>query len=252
MALFSDFDCCQCAGVRGRRWQTSAGTVGERHPQHRAGEGASPVPRPVSAPPPLRRGCLITFRESGWSRCAEGSQDVACCFAVGQIILACGLSLSTPCIWHSSELITMNEGRASQEVVDRMFRAAACALARSCRTGIRAACAAAGVQCDSGARRAAGESLEAAPRSWEVRREVLAAVGRLHGAGVVHGDLRCDNILVDASDPVLPAPVPSPCRRSLCRLLLPLPGLQILEGDCYLFASSSVGDWSSRLVTKLS
>ena len=170
---------------------------------------------------------------------------MACCFAVGHIILACGLSLSTPHIWQSSELITMNAGRASQEVVDRMFRAAACSLARSCRRGIRAACAAAGVEYD-GACRAAGESLEAAPRSWEVRRKVLAALGKLLGAGVVHGDLRCDNILVDASDPVLPAPASSPSCRSLCRLLLPLllsqPGLQILEGDCCLFASASIGD----------
>ena len=44
-----------------------------------------------------------------------------------------------------------------------------------------------------------------------MRREVLAAAGRLHGAGVVHGDLRSDNILVDASDPVLtPPPPPAP------------------------------------------
>ena len=89
-----------------------------------------------------------------------------------------------------------------------------------------------------------------------MRREVLAAVGRLHGAGVVHGDLRSDDILVDASDPVLPTPSSSPrCRypvlptpsssarcRSLSQLLLSPPGLQILEGDCYLVASASIGD----------
>ena len=49
---------------------------------------------------------------------------------------------------------------------------------------------------------------------------MLAAVGALHRACVVHGDLAPRNILVDASDPV---PVTSTSPRALCmRLLLSL------------------------------
>ena len=49
---------------------------------------------------------------------------------------------------------------------------------------------------------------------------MLATVGALHRAGVVHGDLASRNILVDTTDPVL---VTSTSRRAVCmRLLLSL------------------------------
>lgn len=68
------------------------------------------------------------------------------------------------------------------------------------------------------ASRVPGEQLEAAPRTREVRRGVLAAARSLHRAGVVHGDLAARNILVDATDPV-PVVSTTPLAVRVCLML---------------------------------
>ena len=60
-------------------------------------------------------------------------------------------------------------------------------------------------------------ALDEAPRTWEVRRGVLAAARSLHRAGVVHGDLAPRNILVDTTDPV---PITSTSPHAVCVHLL--------------------------------
>ena len=55
-------------------------------------------------------------------------------------------------------------------------------------------------------------ALGEAPRTWAVRRAVLAAAHALYRASVMHGDLAPRNILVAATDAVLPAhPAPLGC-----------------------------------------
>ncbi len=70
------------------------------------------------------------------------------------------------------------------------------------------------------ANRAPGEQLDAAPKTWEVRREVQAAVRALHRAGVKHGALWDEHVLVDTSDPVPTAHTSCPSCLSPLRLLL--------------------------------